>query len=152
MRVLAAVVTSVITSAVALAALLGGGISEPMTVQSAASPAPAAEMEKMQLVVSPHPDDELLVWSALEDDTTTYTVFVVLTRGERTQLCAGYQERTQVAAGEVEPSPAPTAETGAALRLASAPGMRSWTAPPPGGRRWTSAGQVTTLSSTRLWA
>ena len=42
---------------------------------------PGREPTGLQLLLAPHPDDELLAWPALEDDPSTYTVVVALTRG-----------------------------------------------------------------------
>lgn len=63
----------------------------------------------LQLVLSPHPDDELLAWPAIEDDPSTYTVVVALTRGEMTKNCADAERSTQQQAGEVLPDPVPAA-------------------------------------------
>ena len=61
----------------------------------------------LQLVLAPHPDDEMLAWSAIEDDPSTYTVVVALTRGEATSRCDDVERFTQQAAGEVLPDPLP---------------------------------------------
>lgn len=71
--------------------------------------APGREPTGMQLILSPHPDDELLVWPAIEDDPASYTVVVALTRGEATGFCDQVQTRTQTRAGEVLPQPQPDA-------------------------------------------
>ena len=63
----------------------------------------------LQLILSPHPDDELLAWPAIEDDPSTYSVVVALTRGEATKNCAGAERSTQQQAGEVLPEPIPAA-------------------------------------------
>jgi hypothetical protein len=63
----------------------------------------------MQLVLSPHPDDEMLALPAIEDDPNTYTVLVSLTRGEATNRCADVELFTQQEAGEVLPDPVPSA-------------------------------------------
>jgi hypothetical protein len=64
----------------------------------------------MQLILSPHPDDELLAWPALEDDPSTYTVVVTLTRGEGTNRCNNPNRHTQQQAGEILPDPLPIAD------------------------------------------
>ena len=71
--------------------------------------AAGSEPTGLQLILSPHPDDELLVWPAIEDDPSTYTVVVALTRGEATNNCADVVRLTQQQAGEVLPDPVPTA-------------------------------------------
>lgn len=68
---------------------------------------PGREPTGLQLIVSPHPDDELLSWPALEDDPTTYTVVMALTRGEATSFCDEVEARTQTGAGEILPDPLP---------------------------------------------
>lgn len=56
-------------------------------------------------VVVPHPDDEMQVWSLIEDTPDTYEVFILLTRGEQSFYCEspGYDEGT----GEARPDPWP---------------------------------------------
>lgn len=63
----------------------------------------------LQLILSPHPDDELLAWPAIEDDPSMYTVIVTLTRGEATSRCVSAERFTQQLAGEVLPDPVPAA-------------------------------------------
>ncbi|MGI8947251.1 MAG: hypothetical protein ACR2FV_04600 [Ornithinimicrobium sp.] len=70
---------------------------------------PGREPTGLQLILSPHPDDELLVWPAIEDDPASYTVVVTLSRGEATGFCDQVQARTQTRAGEVLPEPQPAA-------------------------------------------
>lgn len=79
----------------------------------------------IQLVLSPHPDDELLAWPAIEDDPSTYTVVVALTRGESTKNCADAARSTQLEAGEVMPSPIPAAGDNAACGRAR---VEAWSA------------------------
>lgn len=77
------------------------------TTTAALLSAPGREPTGLQLIISPHPDDELLAWPALEDDPTTYTVVVTLTRGEATYFCDDVEARTQTEAGEILPDPVP---------------------------------------------
>lgn len=93
MRAWLASAAAVLLASVALGALLS---------------TPGGGAVALDLVVSPHPDDELLAWAALEDDPQTYTVLVTLTRGEATRNCDRARERTQVGAGERLPDPVPT--------------------------------------------
>ncbi|MDQ3384124.1 MAG: hypothetical protein M3519_10125 [Actinomycetota bacterium] len=69
---------------------------------------PGHQPTGMQVLVSPHPDDDLLAWAALEDDPATYTVLLTLTRGEHTRQCDRPAQRTQEDAGERAPEPVPT--------------------------------------------
>ncbi|MCL1601405.1 MAG: hypothetical protein M3112_07710 [Actinomycetia bacterium] len=69
---------------------------------------PTAPMpEKIDMIVMPHPDDEMEAWSVIENNTDVYHLFVYLTLGEETSFCTpdlpGYQEAT----GEREPRPMP---------------------------------------------
>jgi hypothetical protein len=70
--------------------------------------------DSLDLIVSPHPDDEMEAWSVIEANSDTYKVFVYSTLGEETSFCApdrpGYQERT----GEREPRPMPEGRYSAA--------------------------------------
>ncbi|WP_432561421.1 hypothetical protein [Kineococcus sp. SYSU DK003] len=61
----------------------------------------------IDLVVSPHPDDELEAWSLVDDEQ--YTVFLTMTHGEATVNCspAEVARNTQTAWGEDEPDPVP---------------------------------------------
>lgn len=69
--------------------------------QSAAGP------DRLNLVLSPHPDDEMEAWSLIEDGSDVYHVFVYATLGEETSFCApglpGYEAET----GERPPRPMP---------------------------------------------
>lgn len=85
---------------------------------------PGREPTGLQLIVSPHPDDELLAWPAIEDDPSTYTVVLTLTRGEATSFCARVEERTQTEAGELLPDPVPAAGDTAACGEAR---VQAWT-------------------------
>ncbi|WP_432509284.1 hypothetical protein [Kineococcus auxinigenes] len=75
----------------------------------AAEPSPAPPADALDLVVAPHPDDELEAWSLLAEEPGAYTVFVTLTLGEATANCApGEVERgTRTAWGEIAPAPLP---------------------------------------------
>lgn len=52
--------------------------------------AAAASPTHVQYIVIPHPDDEFQAWSQVENDPTTFKVFVLLTNGEQTQYCGSY--------------------------------------------------------------
>ena len=79
----------------------------------AAAPAPAARPAaaptRLQLVVSPHPDDEMEAWSQVEASEQVHTVWLTMTRGEATTRCdpKTCAAELDVAAGEVAPAPAP---------------------------------------------
>lgn len=79
---------------------------------------------RLQLVVTPHPDDELEGWSVIERGDDVHTVWLAMTHGEGTAYCdpAGWAANAQPHLGEVLPEPAPagtrTPSCGAA-RLAS---------------------------------
>lgn len=70
---------------------------------------PDRAMDRLQLVIAPHPDDEFLAFPALEDAPGTYTVVVALTRGESTTRCVSIDQYLQQEAGERPPDPLPTA-------------------------------------------
>jgi len=55
-----------------------------------AAPAAAATPTQIQYIVIPHPDDEWQAWSQVENDPSTYKVFIVLTNGEQSGYCANY--------------------------------------------------------------
>ncbi|WP_432489144.1 hypothetical protein [Kineococcus sp. SYSU DK018] len=77
---------------------------------AATEPSPAAATaEALDLVVAPHPDDELEAWSLLAEEPGAYTVFVTLTLGEATANCAPAEaaRSTQSAWGESAPAPPP---------------------------------------------
>lgn len=66
--------------------------------------------EAMQVVVSPHPDDEVQGWAKVrEGSDALFTVFVVLTHGEQTGNCNG-ATGLQRDLGERPPTPMPSAE------------------------------------------
>ncbi|WP_432536276.1 hypothetical protein [Kineococcus arenarius] len=90
-------------SAVVVAALLTA------CTPAATEPSPAATAGALDLVVAPHPDDELEAWSLLAEEPGAYTVFVTLTLGEATVNCAPAEaaRSTQGAWGETVPAPPP---------------------------------------------
>ena len=61
---------------------------------------------KVMYVVAPHPDDEFMAWSLIENTPDTHKVFVMLTRGEQTYYCdsPAYDARY----GATRPDPWPT--------------------------------------------
>jgi len=63
----------------------------------------------LDLVVSPHPDDELEAWSLIDEDQNALTVFLTMTHGEATVNCdpAEVARNTQVDWGEIAPTPDP---------------------------------------------
>ncbi len=93
------------------------------TVIGALLSAPGREPTGMQVIVSPHPDDEFLVWSAIEDDPSTYTVVVTLTRGEATSRCQRAEDTADVEVGEVLPDGLPAASGSAECAQAR---LQSW--------------------------
>lgn len=62
----------------------------------------------LQLLLSLHPDNEMVALPAIEDDSNAYTVVVALARGEATSRCADPERFTQQQAGEVLPEPLAT--------------------------------------------
>lgn len=109
------------TAALLLTTLLVAGAATGGLLSS-----PGREPTGLQLIISPHPDDELLVWPAIEDDPTTYTAVLTLTRGEATNFCGRVQERTQTDAGEVLPDPVPTSSGTAPCARARVAAWRSF--------------------------
>ncbi len=61
----------------------------------------------LDVVVAPHPDDEMQAWSLLAGTTEAHTVFAFLTRGEETSLCQRALPGLDAASGEVVPRPRP---------------------------------------------
>ncbi len=89
----------------------------------------AAESERptrLQLVVSPHPDDEMEAWSQVERSPDVFTVWLTMTRGEATTHCdpVVHTAELDVAAGEIPPSPPPE---GAGTASCADARMASWT-------------------------
>lgn len=68
---------------------------------------PDRTVDRLQLVISPHPDDEFLAFPALDDAPGTYTVVVSLTRGENTSRCDDLDRYLQSDLGERPPQPRP---------------------------------------------
>ncbi len=79
---------------------------------------------RLQLVVTPHPDDELEGWSQIDRSPGVHTVWLVMTHGEGTAYCdpGAHAANSSPGLGEIPPEPAPegsrTPSCGAA-RLAS---------------------------------
>ncbi len=120
--------------AVGAALLLGGcgDAAETLTPDRVAeaerlddAPA-AAEPTRLQLVVSPHPDDELEAWSQVDRSPDVYTVWLTMTRGEATAHCDPdvHTAELDVRAGEIPPSPPPE---GAGTASCVDARMASWT-------------------------
>jgi hypothetical protein len=67
----------------------------------------ASSSTSVVVVLSPHPDDEMQAWGALDTWEADHVVLAYLTRGEATSRCGsdlpGWQEGT----GELEPTPHP---------------------------------------------
>lgn len=79
---------------------------------------------RLQLVVTPHPDDEVEGWAAIERSADVHTVWLTATRGEGTAYCdpAAHAGNLDVRLGDVAPDPSPTGPrtaSCAAARLAS---------------------------------
>ena len=88
--------------AVAIASL---AISVPIVIAATTGPKTIAAPTKMKYFVSPHQDDEFQMWSQIENDPTSYKVFIYPSRGEQTVFCevdgyaAGYQKNLEFPAG-----------------------------------------------------
>lgn len=108
-----------------LAVGLAGCGSATTSVTSRAGGAPATPT-RLQLVVSPHPDDEMEAWSQVDPSDDVHTVWLTMTRGEATSRCdpQTYAAELDVAAGEVAPSPVPTGPGTASCEDAR---MAAWT-------------------------
>jgi len=63
------------------------GLSDEETSPSLATTAQAATPIQLSYVVFPHPDDEYEGWSLIDNSTSNYKVFVLMTRGEETGGC-----------------------------------------------------------------
>jgi len=64
-----------------------GTASPRPTPEAESTPTPEAEPVAVDYFVVPHPDDEFEVWSQVEN-SDAYKVFILMTRGEGTGLCA----------------------------------------------------------------
>ncbi|WP_337063439.1 hypothetical protein [Kineococcus sp. G2] len=95
-------------AAAALLAVAPAGCTRTATE---ASPGPVRTVDggALDLVVAPHPDDELEAWSLLAEEPGAYTVFVTLTLGEATANCdpVEVERTTQTAWGEIAPASPP---------------------------------------------
>jgi LmbE family N-acetylglucosaminyl deacetylase len=91
------------------AARLVAGLAAGLLVTSCTGPAEPADGRVLDLVVSPHPDDELEAWSLIGQDENTFTVFLTMTHGEATVNCdpAEVARNTQSDWGELAPEPSP---------------------------------------------
>lgn len=94
-------------SALPTAMLLVVTMGVVVTTTGALLSAAGREPTGLQVILSPHPDDEMLAWPAIEDDPSTYTVVVALTRGDATSRCADVARFTEQQAGEEPPDPLP---------------------------------------------
>lgn len=88
-----------VISLVALVIVAAGAIT--VAVRSGEGP------QGMDLVVAPHPDDEMQAWSLLDGTGGAHTVFAFMTRGEETTLCRQPLPGLDVALGEAVPDPRP---------------------------------------------
>ena len=81
---------------------------------------------RLQLVVTPHPDDEVEGWSVVERSEDVHTVWLTATHGEGTACCdpAAHAANLQVDLGDVPPAPAPTGSRTASCGAAR---LASWT-------------------------
>lgn len=84
---------------------------------------PDPPVDRMQIVLAPHPDDEFLAFPALPEAPGTYTVLVTLTRGERSSRCDDVERYLQEDAGEDAPDPLPEADDAASCARAR---LDSW--------------------------
>jgi hypothetical protein len=82
------------------------------------------DLAAIQIVISPHPDDELQGWAKLVDDDQVFTVFVLMSRGEATSHCNGAKGLDR-RWGERPPSPLPSQGDRGTERCASAR-LDSW--------------------------
>lgn len=103
-----------------------GSATTSVSGSSRAGGSPAAAPTRLQLVVSPHPDDEMEAWSQVDPSDDVHTVWLTMTRGEATSRCdpKTYAAELDVAAGERAPSPAPAGPGTASCEDAR---MASWT-------------------------
>ncbi|NCU38976.1 hypothetical protein EOL96_08110 [Candidatus Saccharibacteria bacterium] len=84
----------------------------------------AGSPTQVSLVVNPHPDDEMEVWSLVEGSSSNYKVFMYLTRGEETGYCVTttYNNSLRTDLGEVRPPYTPSGKWSASCvesRIAS---------------------------------
>lgn len=77
--------------AAGLAALLvlpfAGWFTWPLIGDLAAHTAVLPTPTRVDYIVVPHPGDEFQAWSLIEDDPTSYKVFILATRGEESSSC-----------------------------------------------------------------
>jgi hypothetical protein len=80
-------------------------ISIPVVIAATTGPKTIAAPTKMKYFVTPHQDDEFEMWSQVENDPSSYKVFIYPSRGEQTAFCdpqgylAGYQAGLEFPAG-----------------------------------------------------
>lgn len=74
----------------AIVATLAGLVLALAGVGVAPMSATAAAPTHLQYVVIPHPDDEWQAWAQVENDPTTYKIFVLMTNGEQSMYCDSY--------------------------------------------------------------
>ncbi|MEO6867175.1 MAG: hypothetical protein ABI200_04065 [Gaiellales bacterium] len=74
----------------------------------AADPYTFSGAPSIQLIVSPHPDDEMQAVNALLTDPDIYTVWMTVTRGENTSTCNTDSRAWQRVEPQYRPDPAPT--------------------------------------------
>ena len=107
------------------AAAVPGSPSSPSRSPAAASSVTSRAPTRLQLVVSPHPDDEMEAWSQVDPSPDVHTVWLTMTRGEATAHCGPQTLAAEldVAAGEI----APPAPRGPGTRSCEDARMAAWT-------------------------
>lgn len=91
--------------------LLAGCATTPTLADAPKISTKPIDDRTVQIIVSPHEDDEWQDWAHVEHRADTYKVFVVLGRGEQTSFClAGQTVGLQADKGELPPTPTPTGQ------------------------------------------
>lgn len=63
------------------------GLPEEETSPALSTTAQAATPTQLSYVLFPHPDDEYEGWALIDNSTSNYKVFIMMTRGEETSGC-----------------------------------------------------------------
>ncbi|WP_164737316.1 hypothetical protein [Georgenia sp. SYP-B2076] len=109
-----------------------------------------AEAKSMRLFISPHPDDEMEGWAAVDEvRPSAYTVFITLTHGEATGYCqpAVLAVSLQADLGERPPNPTPAGKFSPTCAQAR---IDSWLAFHDGAAAVTSSAKIGAAAGTTL--
>lgn len=81
-------------------------LEPPVATMPPEEPAPSGV--PVDYFVLPHPDDEYMLWSQVENRPDAFKVFILLTQGNATGFCKPGLPGYQAGTGEIKPSPVPS--------------------------------------------